>query len=276
MTAAVVTFYVLLFFVGASLGSFLNVCIARWPKEESVIHPRSRCPRCSAPIGWYDNIPVLSWLALRAKCRACGQPISPIYPLIEAATGLVWVAAAWAFASPFVAVRVAVFATILLGIAVTDGKHYLIPDGFTLTGLLLGAAASVAGRLLGVQGPFAEPVDALFGACVGAGAITIIGWLGEVAFKKEAMGFGDSTLMAMAGVALGPGRALLTIFVAALLAAVVFLAVVYPVVWVRSRRRGAPFQVPLVPFGVFLSPAALLTLLWGDALIGWYLDRAMG
>ncbi|HLA89331.1 MAG TPA: prepilin peptidase [Gemmatimonadaceae bacterium] len=276
MTASLLTFYLLLFFVGASIGSFLNVCIARWPKEESVVRPRSRCPRCGASIGWFDNIPVLSWLALRAKCRSCGQAISPIYPLVEATTGIIWVAAAWTFASPVVAVRVAVFATILFGVAVTDAKHYLIPDGFTLSGLLFGAAASVAGGLLGSQGPFAEPMDALFGACVGAGAITIIGWLGEVALKKEAMGFGDSTLMAMAGVALGPGRALLTIFVAAFLAAVVFLVAVYPVVWVRSRRQGGEFRVPLVPFGVFLSPAALLTLLWGDTLIGWYLQRLVG
>jgi len=276
VTASLLTFYLLLFFVGASIGSFLNVCIARWPKEESVVRPRSRCPRCGASIGWFDNIPVLSWLALRAKCRSCGQAISPIYPLVEATTGIIWVAAAWTFASPVVAVRVAVFATILFGVAVTDAKHYLIPDGFTLSGLLFGAAASVAGGLLGSQGPFAEPMDALFGACVGAGAITIIGWLGEVALKKEAMGFGDSTLMAMAGVALGPGRALLTIFVAAFLAAVVFLVAVYPVVWVRSRRQGGEFRVPLVPFGVFLSPAALLTLLWGDTLIGWYLQRLVG
>jgi len=179
---------VILFMMGAAAGSFLNVCIARWPKEESVVRPRSRCPRCGASIGWFDNIPVLSWLALRAKCRSCGQAISPIYPLVEATTGIIWVAAAWTFASPVVAVRVAVFATILFGVAVTDAKHYLIPDGFTLSGLLFGAAASVAGGLLGSQGPFAEPMDALFGACVGAGAITIIGWLGEVADVRIADG----------------------------------------------------------------------------------------
>jgi leader peptidase (prepilin peptidase)/N-methyltransferase len=227
-------------------------------------------------IAWYDNVPLLSWILLRAKCRSCGQPISAIYPVVEASIGVVWVAAVWTFASPFVAVRVAVFATILAGIAVTDAKHYLIPDGFTLTGLLFGVAGSLVGAWLGEQGPFAGPADALFGACVGAGAITIIGWLGEVALKKEAMGFGDTTLMAMVGAALGPGRALLTIFTAALLAAIVFLVGVYPVVWLRGRRRGEPFQVPLVPFGVFLAPAALLILLFGDALIGWYLGRMVG
>jgi leader peptidase (prepilin peptidase)/N-methyltransferase len=276
VTVALLIFFVLVFFVGASVGSFLNVCIARWPVEESVVRPRSRCPRCGKMIAWYDNVPLLSWILLRAKCRSCGQPISAIYPVVEASIGVVWVAAVWTFASPFVAVRVAVFATILAGIAVTDAKHYLIPDGFTLTGLLIGVAGSLAGAWLGDQGPFAGPADALFGACVGAGAITIIGWLGEVALKKEAMGFGDTTLMAMVGAALGPGRALLTIFTAALLAAVVFLVAVYPVVWLRSRGRGEPFQVPLVPFGVFLAPAAVLILLCGDSLIGWYLERMVG
>ena len=272
MIAAVV-FFALVFFVGACFGSFLNVCIARWPAEESVVRPRSRCPRCGTMIAWYDNIPLVSWMVLRAKCRSCGAPISVIYPLLELAIGLVWVAAVWTVEPPFVAVRLAVFATILIGIAVTDAKYYLIPDGFTVTGLLFAVAATLVGAYLGEQGPFAGPADALFGACAGAGAITIIGWLGEVALKKEAMGFGDTTLMAMVGAALGPGRALLTIFIGALIAAVVFLAVVYPVVWWRSRRRGEPFEVPLVPFGVFLAPAAFLTLLWGDTLITWYLDR---
>ena len=269
-------FGLLVFMMGASIGSFLNVCIARWPAGESVVHPRSRCPRCGKPIAWHDNVPVLSWLILRAKCRSCGEPISAVYPLVEAAIGLTWVASVFVFGPEFTALRVAILSTILFGIAVTDAKHYLIPDGFTITGLLFAGVTSVAGAYLGQQGPFAAPTDALFGACVGAGAITIIGWLGEVALRKEAMGFGDTTLMAMVGAALGPGRSLLTIFVAAFLAAVVFLAFVYPIVWLRSRRRGVTFEPPLVPFGVFLAPAALLTLFWGYALIGWYLDRVMG
>ena len=266
-------FGLLVFFTGASVGSFLNVCIARWPVDESVVRPRSRCPRCGKPIAWYDNIPVLSWLALRAKCRACGEPISAAYPLVEAAIGLTWVASVWVFGPDLTALRVAVFATILFGIAVTDARHYLIPDGFTVTGLVFAGATSVAGAYIGQQGPFASPGNALLGACVGAGAITIIGWLGEVALKKEAMGFGDTTLMAMVGAALGPERSLLTIFVAALLAAVIFAVFVYPVGWIRSRKRGVKFEPPLVPFGVFLAPAALLMLFWGYPLIKWYLDN---
>jgi leader peptidase (prepilin peptidase) / N-methyltransferase len=269
-------FFVLVFFIGASVGSFLNVCIARWPADQSVVRPRSRCPRCGAGIAWFDNVPVVSWFVLRAKCRTCGLPISSQYPIVEAVVGLMWVAAVFWFGPGSIALRVAVFATILLGIAITDAKHYLIPDGFTVTGLLLGGAASVVGAYLGLQDPFASPLDAMFGACVGAGAIAIIGWLGEVALKKEAMGFGDTTLMAMVGVALGPGRALLTIFVGALLAAVAFLIVVYPVGFLRARARGERFDVPLVPFGVFLAPAAVVTLLFGSSLIRWYVNRVMG
>jgi leader peptidase (prepilin peptidase)/N-methyltransferase len=269
-------FFVFVFFVGASIGSFLNVCIARWPAEESVVRPRSKCPRCGAGIAWYDNVPVVSWFVLRAKCRNCGLPISPIYPIVEAIVGLLWVACVWFFGPGFIAIRVAVFATILLGIAVTDLKHYLIPDGFTITGLVFAFATSLLGAYLMVQDPFASPVDALFGACVGAGAVTIIGWLGEVALKKEAMGFGDTTLMAMVGASLGPGRSLLTIFVGAFIAAAVFLLVVYPIGILRARARGETFETPLVPFGVFLAPAALFTLLFGSSFIGWYLDRVIG
>jgi leader peptidase (prepilin peptidase) / N-methyltransferase len=269
-------FFVFVFFIGASVGSFLNVCIARWPADESVVRPRSKCPRCGAGIAWYDNVPVVSWFVLRAKCRNCGLPISRQYPIVEALIGLVWVASVWWFGPEFTALRVAVFATILFGIAATDAKHYLIPDGFTVTGLIFGIVASLVGAYLMVQDPFASPIDAVFGACVGAGAITIIGWLGEVALKKEAMGFGDTTLMAMVGAALGPSRALLTIFVGAFIAAAVFIVVVYPVGMLRARARGEKFEVPLVPFGVFLAPAALFTLLFGSSLIGWYLNRIMG
>jgi leader peptidase (prepilin peptidase)/N-methyltransferase len=264
------------FFIGATFGSFLNVCILRWPAEQSVIRPRSRCPKCGAMLAWYDNIPVLSWFVLRAKCRGCGEPISAMYPAVEAATGAIWLAA-WCLAdSPFAALRIAAFCTILLGIAVTDLRSYVIPDGFTVTGLILVGAASLAGVFLDSQYPFASPIDAVYGACVGAGAITIVGWLGEVALKKEAMGFGDSTLMAMAGAALGPGRSLLTILLAAAIGAVAFVVIVIPVGKMRAKARGAQFETPLVPFGVFLAPAAAVALFWGDAILSWYLGRLIG
>jgi len=262
--------------LGAVFGSFLNVCIARWPNDESVVRPRSRCPGCGGGIAWYDNVPVVSWMVLRGHCRTCHQPISAQYPVVEAATAALWVGALWLLGPTLVALRLAIVATVLLGVAVTDAKSYLIPDGFTISGLAVAALGALAGALIGEQLPFAGPWDALIGACTGAGAITIIGWLGELALKKEAMGYGDATLMAFVGALVGPARALLCIFVGAALAAASFLLVVYPIGWWRARRARVAFEPPLVPFGVFLAPAAILTLLFGNALLGWYAGRLLG
>lgn len=263
----------LVFLAGASIGSFLNVCVARWPAGESVVAPRSRCPSCGHAISWYENIPVLSWLVLRGRCSGCRGAISPQYVLVEFLVGLGWIAALWAYGPTFTALRVAVLGTVLAGIALTDARHYLIPDGFTVFGLFWVLATAMAGWFMGDVTPFAAPADALLGACVGAGAVSIVGWLGEVALKKEAMGFGDVTLMAVVGAAVGPWRALLTVFVGAAVAAVVFPVVVIPIAWWRSRRAGRAFELPQVPFGVFLAPAALLTLLWGTQLIDWYVGQ---
>ena len=270
MTAAALAFWAIVFLAGAAVGSFLNVCIARWPAGESVVRPRSRCPHCGRGVRAHENVPVLSWLLLRGRCAGCGSPISPQYLLVELLVGLGWVAAVVAFGPTLTALRVAVFGTVLLGIAVTDARHYLIPDGYTVFGLLWVLATAAVGWFSGDVTPFASFTDALLGACAGAGAISIVGWLGEVAMKKEAMGFGDVTLMAVVGAAVGPWRALLTVFAGAALAAVLFPLFVLPVAWWRSRRAGTEFEVPQVPFGVFLAPAALLTLLWGTDLLSWY------
>ncbi|HEX6964945.1 MAG TPA: prepilin peptidase [Gemmatimonadaceae bacterium] len=264
------------FVVGGCIGSFLNVCVARWPAELSVVSPRSRCPKCGHEIAWFENIPVLSWLALRARCRGCKASISVMYPAIELLVALGWIAAAWTFGVTFTALRVAIFGTILLGVLLTDAQHYIIPDGFTAFGLGWALLAAIASLFLGETLLFAGLYDAVIGACVGAGAIAIVGWLGEMAFKKEAMGFGDVTLMAMVGAHLGPGRTLLTIFLGAVVGALSFLLVVLPVGMMRSRKRGEPFEPPLVPFGVFLAPAAMIALLWGQSLIEWYLHGVLG
>ena len=272
------------FVVGACVGSFLNVCVARWPLDLSVVRPRSRCPRCAHEIAWYDNIPMVSWMVLRGRCRGCGLPISAQYPLVEFLVALGWMAAATRFGLSFEALRIAVFGTTLLGIALTDAKHYLIPDGFTISGLVWILATSIVSTVQGETSLFATTYDAFVGACVGAGAISIVGWLGEVMLKREAMGFGDVTLMALVGAALGPPRTFLTVFVGALLGAVAFVGIVYPLVRHRGSRdveqiellEGASRpEMPQVPFGVFLAPAALVALLWGQPLIDWYLRRAL-
>jgi leader peptidase (prepilin peptidase)/N-methyltransferase len=265
----------LAFLLGAVIGSFLNVCIVRWPDGESVVRPRSRCPRCARPVQAFENVPIVSWLLLRGRCRGCGLPISPLYPAVEAAVGAGWLAAYLAYGPTFDALRVAVFGTVLLGIAATDARRFLIPDGFTVFLLLWALATSFLGSDSGA-GLFASPYEAIFGACAGAGALAIIGWLGELALKKEAMGFGDVTMMAAVGAVIGPERALLTVLVGAFVGAVASISVVVPLTWIAHRRRvavgdtGAVFELPHVPFGVFLAPAALLTLLWGDRMIAWY------
>jgi leader peptidase (prepilin peptidase)/N-methyltransferase len=266
------------FIVGAAVGSFLNVCVARWPRDLSVLRPRSRCPRCGHQLAWFENVPLVSWLALRARCRCCDEPISIQYPIVEALVALGWLVTFTHFGLTLTALRVAMFGTILLGIAITDLQHYLIPDGFTVFGLFWVLAMSVVGTLVDEQGPFAPPFQAVIGACAGAGLVAIVGWLGEAALKKEAMGMGDVTLMAFAGAALGPQRAIVTVFFGALLGAVAFLAVVYPVARVRQNGQreqtelalgSSSFEAPLVPFGVFLAPAALVTLLWGADILAW-------
>lgn len=275
----------LFFVLGANIGSFLNVCIARWPLEQSVIRPPSRCPHCETPIAWYDNVPVLGWLWLAGKCRNCRAPVSVVYPAIEVTVALGWLLAAQVFGPSLTAIRVAVFGTLMLGIAVTDLKHYLIPDGFTVFGLVFVLVTAVVGDVRGDITPFADPWNALIGACAGAGAIAIVGWLGEVILKKEAMGFGDVTLMAVVGAALGPGRSLLVIFLGAAVGAITFLVVVYPIMRVRGRRSASQADPPLgertaempqVPFGVFLAPAAVLGLVFGQQLLEWYSVRLMG
>ena len=268
------------FVLGAVWGSFLNVCISRWPAGLSVVAPRSRCPNCARPIAWYENIPVLSWVALGARCRGCAMPISIMYPLVELTVAFAWLTSVTVFGPTLTGLRVDVFVTLLIGIAMTDALHYVIPDGFTVFGLLWIMLLSVAGAITGEHGPFALPYDALIGACAGAGAISIAGWLGEVALKKEAMGFGDVTLMAVVGAAVGPQLALLTIFLAAALGTVAYVLIIYPVRVIRMNRErrgslGPPADdgalVPIIPFGVFLAPAAVVALFWGQAVIDWYL-----
>jgi leader peptidase (prepilin peptidase)/N-methyltransferase len=230
-------FQLFAFLVGACVGSFLNVCIARWPHDLSVVAPRSRCPKLRAPDPRAENIPILGWLLLRGRCAGCNLPIAATYPAIELLVALGWLATAIAFGPTLTALRIAVFGTVLLGIAVTDLQHYLIPDGFTVFGLLWLIGTALVAWVLGDPGPFASFPGAVIGACTGAGGIAIVGWLAEVALKKEAMGFGDVTLMAVVGAALGAERALLTVFVGALLATVTFLGVVYPVARLRWRAR---------------------------------------
>ena len=241
---------------GLLFGSFLNVCALRWPQDASVVAPRSRCPGCGATVAWYDNVPVVSWLLLRGACRACDQGISIQYPVVELAVGLLWAGMAFQHGFSIEAIRGGLFLTILLGIALSDARFYIIPDQFSLGGAVLGLALA----------PFAPAiafVEALTGAVVGFVLLWVVGWLGRKAFKKEAMGGGDIKMMAMVGAFLGTQGVFLTVFLGSLVGTIVFGPISY-----RTGR--------LVPFGIFLAAGAAVTYAWGDPLVGWYLDWALG
>ncbi len=239
--------------VGAMFGSFLNVCILRWPRDESVVRPRSRCPGCGELIAGYDNIPILSWLILRGRCRRCGTRISIQYPLVELTTALIWAFMFWRFGLTLPALAGAIFFTLLLGITMTDAREYIIPDEFSLGGLVLGLALALAGG-------FTALFHSLVGAAVGFGVLWAVGALGTRVFKEEAMGGGDIKMMAMVGAFVGWQGVLLTIFLGALVGSLVFV----PLSLIGKKR--------LVPFGVFLSLGAAVTWLSGPAVIAWYRD----
>ncbi len=237
--------------LGAALGSFLNVCIARLPEGESVIRPRSRCPACGESIAWYDNIPILSYLALRGRCRHCRETISWQYPVVELATVVIWAGMAVLHGPTPLGLQGAVLFTILLAIALTDARHYLIPDPLSIGGLAAGLALSF---LPGQP----TPLMSMIGAVSAFAVLYGVAVLGEWAFKKPAMGGGDIKMMAMVGAFLGPVGAMLTIFLGAFAGSVIFGPI--------SLKTGK-----LVPFGVFLALGAAVTFLVGDLLIDWYL-----
>lgn len=237
--------------VGACVGSFLNVCVARWPDGGSVMSPASRCPDCSSPVRWWENVPVLGYVLVRGGCRRCGARLGAAYPAVEAAVALIWAGMASRWGVHPEAVRGSLFLTILLGIALTDARRYIIPDQFSLGGCAIG---------LGLAGLPGGPAfgSAVVGAGLGYGLLWIVARLGRLAFGKDAMGGGDIKMMAMAGAFLGPAEVLLTLFTGALLGSVIFGPIAY-----RTAR--------LVPFGIFLAIGAAVAYGWGDPLIAWYL-----
>jgi leader peptidase (prepilin peptidase)/N-methyltransferase len=236
--------------LGLAVGSFLNVCILRLPHDRSLLRPPSSCPACGRQIAWRDNIPVVSWLLLRGKCRACAAPISVQYPLIEVAVAALWIGATLAYGPTLRALAAALLGTLLLGIAVTDARHYLIPNEFTWGGLALGL-------LLALGGGAQTFLQALLGASAGFGLLYGVAVTGAWLFKEEAMGGGDVKMMAMVGAFVGWQGVLLTLFSGALLGLLIFVP------FTLRRKR-------LVPFGVFLAMGAALTFVFGDVIVAWY------
>lgn len=248
--------------LGLAVGSFLNVAILRLPERESVVQPGSRCPHCGEPLRWYHNIPLVSWIALRGKCAWCGDPIGWQYPMVEAATAILWAANVAAYGPGFEALRAIVFLTVLLAIAVTDARFYVIPDEMSLGGAAAGVLLAGIGQLW-VPPVQVEVQDAVIGAVVGSGALWIVAIAGSWALGREAMGGGDIKMMALIGAFLGWKGALLTVFLGALAGTIVFVPIAY-----RTDR--------LVPFGLFLALGAALAFYLGDDLLRWYLGLVTG
>ncbi len=248
--------------LGAVLGSFLNVCVYRWPMGQSVVRPRSRCPSCGSGIAWYDNVPVLSWLVLRGRCRRCGEPISVQYPLVELACAAIWALSVLHWGVSVEALRGAVFVMILLGISLTDAQHMVIPDEFTWTGAALGLVfAAIQGK--------SPLIQSALGLVFGLAFFWAIMLLGARIFRKPALGAGDVFMMGTVGAFTGISGALLTVFFGSLLA----LLIGVPIVWARGRLTLLNTYLPL---GTFLAGGAMIAYLWGNAILDWYLRLALG
>jgi leader peptidase (prepilin peptidase)/N-methyltransferase len=294
-----------IFVMGLAFGSFLNVCIYRLPLGLSVVTPRSACPECKRPIAFYDNLPVLSWLILRGRCRNCETVISGRYLLIEVLTGALFLVCYWYFGLTLLTLKYCVFGFLLLGLIFTDAETKLLPDKLTLPGLASGlifslivpvndlASQFLAGRVdLPVSNDIAmvllSLVDSLLGAAAGASFIYGVGAIYLRWRHVEGMGFGDVKLMAMVGAFLGIKLTVFTIFSASLVGSLFGLTTVM-VVWLKrthrfmrrladaqaARKRGwqsaqMVYRHYQMPFGVFLGSMALLALFFGNEFLHWY------
>src|SRR6266404_5481013 len=287
----------LMFFVfGLAFGSFLNVCIHRFPRQLSIVRPGSTCPSCGNPVKPYDNIPVISWILLHGKCRHCKAPISIRYMLVELLTAIAFLACYWQFGAHFTALKYCLFSFLLIGLIFTDAEHKLLPDAFTLPGLIVGLLLSLfvpvepfLSVFLPQQGTGLSPrlewrllslADALLAAVIAAGFIWIVGALWTRFRGVEAMGFGDVKLMAMVGAFVGLKFALLTILLGSLAGSFAGLAIV-ATVWIKRLRRYASVQRAFasaqnvlrfyqLPFGVFLGASALVVVFFGHQAFAWY------
>jgi leader peptidase (prepilin peptidase)/N-methyltransferase len=260
--------HVFVFLIGACIGSFLNVCVYRIPKRLSLIRPGSHCPRCGSPVRWWDNIPILSYILLRGRCRDCGVRISVQYPLIESLTALFLLLVYYQFGFSVSFIGYSIFSVLLILIFFIDLHHLIIPDLLTVPGIGLGVLFTwLAGRAPAAIGRpwLAEGLrESLIGAVVGASILLLAAYLGKLAYKKDVMGGGDVNLAAMVGAFLGWKFLLLTLFISFLSGSVAGL------ILVGARRKTMASQIP---FGPFIAGSALFVLIHGEGLLAFYLSK---
>ena len=243
-----------LFIFGICVGSFLNVCIYRLPLSKSIVFPSSACPDCQVPIRFYDNIPLISYLLLKGKCRNCHTGISVRYPLVELMGGLFAVCVYLKFNLTLEALTAYIFIAALLVITFIDIDHRIIPDVISLPGIPMGFAASLFVSSI-------HYLDSIIGILVGGGSLLIVAWVYNLLTKKEGMGGGDIKLLAMIGAFIGWKGVLLTIFLSSAIGTVSGLLLM-----LRSRKT----MKMAIPFGPFLSIGAIIYIFFGKELIFWY------
>jgi leader peptidase (prepilin peptidase)/N-methyltransferase len=276
--------YTFSFLFGAMIGSFLNVVIHRVPNGESIVFPNSACPKCGNSIRAYDNIPILSWLVLGGKCRQCKEPISPRYPAVELLTALLYVLVYWQIGfGPFLPVAL-VFVSTIIALMFIDSEHMILPNVITYPLLALAILIRIifpgffAGRYISdlnawpVSDLSGTPViqsvvGALLGMIVGGGFLWLVGELWKRLRGVDAMGLGDVKMMAAVGALLGWRLTFLSIFLGAFSGALIG-------VFLIARQKDRDFQTQ-VPFGIFLGIGSVVSLLFGDRLIAWYLSTFM-
>jgi len=246
--------YLIVGFFGALIGSFLNVCIFRLPRQESIAWPGSHCPACSHPIAWYDNIPIVSYLVLAGRCRHCAVHIPLRYPFVEALNALGYVGLLWFFGPSWPAVAYGLLYSALLVVAGTDLSHKIIPNVITLPGIAVGLISAATILPLGLM-------NGLIGLLVGGGILWLLAWASPYLFGKEGMGGGDIKLLAMIGAFLGWKPALMTIMVGSFLGSLVGVTLIA----VRVIKRE-----DYIPFGPFLVCGALVALFFGQSILDWY------
>jgi leader peptidase (prepilin peptidase)/N-methyltransferase len=239
---------------GLAFGSFLNVCIYRIPRRESLVWPASHCTQCNRPLAWYENIPLVSWVVLRGRCRTCGAAISPMYPLVELATAATFAGAVAVYGlTPLMAVRLA-FACALIVLFAIDFRHHILPNVITLPGVIAGFVASL----------FLPPgwISSLIGILAGGGVLLAIAEAYYRVRGQEGLGMGDVKMLAMIGAFLGWPLMLVTLVLAS------FAGSLVGILLLATGRGG--MQAAL-PFGTFLALGALVAAVAGDALLAWYL-----
>jgi leader peptidase (prepilin peptidase)/N-methyltransferase len=263
------------FLLGLAVGSFLNVCVHRLPQGESIVRPRSRCPSCKKPIAAYDNIPLLSFLFLKGRCRHCGAAISFLYPAVELMTGLTFVLVYLQFGFSASGLKAGFLAAALLALIFIDLRDRLLPDAVTFPGMAVGAAFSlwipvgdgIAAWLWRQLGGVPLPRwafslgDAAIAALVGGGILFALGEIWYRVRKVEGMGLGDVKMMVMVGLFLGTKLTILTLLLGSLSGSLVGGG------YMLLTRKDAGYELPL---GTFLGLAALVALFWGQPLIAAY------